>query len=119
MADLAKSSQTIDFPKHLGKIILFLHLVFIVYLVVQINQSSEELALAKYNEFKNIAYVIYIGLFAIVGVLTIVKRLTKNSQPSGLLPTILHNITVSLVLTTFSFFLATLIIDLLKLLNLF
>lgn len=114
MADLAKASYTVGLPKYLGPIILLLHIVFITYLVFQINQS-EELALAKFKDIRNIAYLIYIGLFTLIGILIILKKLMKNLQKTTFLTSILQNLVISLILTTFSYFLASIVVDFMNL----
>lgn len=118
MADLAKAPQTVGITKYLGKIILFLHLVFITFLVIQINQSAE-LALIKFKEIRKIAYIIYTGLFMLVGVSIAIKRLTKNFQQTGSVSDTLPNLVVSLVLTTFSYMIAKVVVDFMNLFNLF
>lgn len=112
MADLAKPKKTAESTNLLGKLILILpNLVFIVYLAALINQS-ESFALEKFEELRNVAYLIYTGGFIILGVYILIRKQTKlNSVIPGLL--------ISLILTTFSYVLAKIAVDLIKLFNLF
>lgn len=113
MSDLAKTSQTIDISKYLGRVIQVVHLFFIAYLVWQINQS-EELALEKFKEIRNLAYLAYIGLFSAIGVLIAIKKLTHGKQPE-FIKSILSTLVISLIFTTFSYFLAKNIADIFNL----
>lgn len=110
MADLAKASQAVDRSKFLNKILLVFHLVFIAYLVTLINHS-QEIALTKFLQLRNIAYVVYIGLFLVIGLFIVTKKkMLVNNYVSLLV--------VSLMLTTFSYLLAKIVADLLRLFNL-
>lgn len=104
MADLAKPQPTGESTNIPDIIILIPNIVFIVYLATLINQS-ESLALERFGELRNIAYLIYTGGFVILGFNILVRRQSKiNSVIQGLI--------ISLILTTFSYALAKIAVGL-------
>lgn len=114
MADLAKPQKTTWSTKLLGIIILILitNFVFILYLANLINQS-ESFALEKFEELRNVAYIIYTGCFIILGVF---KMIGKRSNLTSGVPSLMI---ISLLLTTFSYALAKNALNLINLFNFF
>lgn len=121
MVNLAKSSSNKIPSNLLGKIIQVSNLIFIIYLIYSLQQSNP-ITLDKFKEIRNIAYYFYMACFLILGIVMILNKRPPSAvvagQQSDLSKKLLPNLVVNLILTTYAFYIATLVIDLLKLLNL-
>ena len=99
MTELDKNSLVIFFTNKLAPSLFLFNLLFIAYLAALLS-SDPKSSLDLFKEVRNLSYFVYIGLFIVSGFLIILTKVTKL---------ILPYIVVNLVITTYAYYLASLL----------